>query len=133
MAGSPSLGNRKAAYLIFMKDPLIVLRNLRQQIEASTGIPHFKNPTDARFPIIEADAVLDEVLAFPWNGIQNGVYLCHMEGREALPVEILDGQGDFVGKKMYRWFARTIPSQLCIGMPKQALLTPATGTAIPER
>ena len=116
-----------------MKDPLIVLRNLREQIETSTGLPHFKNPTDARFPLIEVDAVLDNVLAYPWNGINTGIYLCHEDGRAPMPVEILDGQGDFLGQKMFRWFKNTIPGRLIHDMPKQSLLVPANGMDIPSR
>jgi len=115
-----------------MNDPIVALYNLRKHIDASDGTPSFKKPSDARFAIIEVDEILGTVSAYPWSNLKAGVYLCHMENRDPLPVEILWGKGDFEGQKMYRWNQETIPGRLLDTMPKQALLRPAPpGIEIP--
>jgi hypothetical protein len=65
--------------------------------------------------------------AYPWADVKPGQYICHWpdgDNRNPLPVEILDGQGDFAGQLMYRWFPHTIPGRLMYNMPKCCLLTP---------
>lgn len=59
---------------------------------------------------------------YPWTGIKAGSYMCYMENRVPMPVQILDGQGDFSGQLMFRWFSNTIPGRLMHEMPKNATL-----------
>lgn len=59
---------------------------------------------------------------YPWPNITPGRYLCHMHGTRIIEVKVLDGEDDFTGERMYRWFAGTIPGRLLHGMPKHSLL-----------
>lgn len=66
--------------------------------------------------------------AYPWADVKAGRYICLWpdNDRKPLPVEIINGAGDYKGNLMYRWSKATIPGRLMYEMPKCCFLVPNT-------
>lgn len=116
-----------------MKNPLTLLRELRHEIGTAGNVLYFKDP-DAAFDLVtEVDRSLAFVLSYPWEGVDDGIYLCYIEGRDPRPVEIFEDEDAMSDQKMFRWVQGAIPGRLLHEMPQVAELIPAPQMGLPHR
>ena len=116
---------------LFMKDPLTLLRNLRQQIGMAGDVLYFKDTEAAHNIVVEIDRTIGLVYAHPWSEVEDGIYLCYIENRDPRPVEIFTGEGEFWDQKLFRWVQGAKPGRLLHEMPQMAELIPAPQMGIP--